>query len=99
MDRNTIFTKTAKGLGEATGKTSILSRDLRNILSVQELEQRLDPRKFIRIHRATLVNIDSVHELHAWFAGRMMLRLKDEKKTELAVSRDRVRALKQRLGI
>ncbi len=67
--------------------------------TIQELEQRLDPRKFIRIHRATLVNIDSVHELHAWFAGRMVLRLKDEKKTELAVSRDRVRALKQRLGI
>jgi len=29
----------------------------------------------------------------------MMLRLKDEKKTELTVSRDRVRALKSRLGI
>jgi len=67
--------------------------------TIQELEQKLDPRKFIRIHRATLVNIDSVHELHAWFAGRMVLRLKDEKRTELAVSRDRVRALKQRLGI
>ncbi|HEY6390333.1 MAG TPA: LytTR family transcriptional regulator DNA-binding domain-containing protein [Bryobacteraceae bacterium] len=67
--------------------------------TIQELEQRLDPRKFIRIHRATLVNVDCVHELHAWFAGRMVLRLKDEKRTELAVSRDRVRALKQRLGI
>jgi two-component system, LytTR family, response regulator len=67
--------------------------------TIQELEQKLDPRKFIRIHRATLVNIDSVHELHAWFAGRMMLRLKDEKHTELAVSRDRVRALKEKLGI
>jgi two-component system LytT family response regulator len=67
--------------------------------TIQELEEKLDPRKFIRIHRATLVNIDSVHELHAWFAGRMVLRLKDEKRTELAVSRDRVRAVKQRLGI
>ena len=32
MDRQTVFTKTAKGLMEATGKTSTLSRDLRNIL-------------------------------------------------------------------
>ena len=32
MDRRTIFTKTAKGMLEATGKTSALSRDLRNIL-------------------------------------------------------------------
>jgi two-component system LytT family response regulator len=67
--------------------------------TIQELEEKLDPRKFIRIHRATLVNIDSVHELHPWFAGRMVLRLKDEKRTELAVSRDRVRAVKERLGV
>ena len=67
--------------------------------SIQELEQKLDPRKFIRIHRASLLNLDYVYDLHAMFAGRMLVRLKDEKKTELAVSRDRVKALKQRLGI
>jgi len=67
--------------------------------SIQDLEQKLDPRKFIRIHRATLLNLDYVHELHAWFAGRMMVRLKDDKRTELTVSRDRVRQLKQKLGI
>jgi hypothetical protein len=32
MDRKTVFTKTTKGLMEATGKTRILSRDLRNLL-------------------------------------------------------------------
>jgi two-component system LytT family response regulator len=67
--------------------------------TIQELEQKLDPRRFLRIHRATLLNLDYIHELHAWFAGRMMVRLKDEKHTELAVSRDRVRGLKERLGI
>jgi two-component system LytT family response regulator len=67
--------------------------------SIQELEQKLDPRKFIRIHRASLLNLDYVYDLHAMFAGRMLVRLKDDKKTELTVSRDRVKALKQRLGI
>jgi two-component system LytT family response regulator len=67
--------------------------------TIQELEQKVDPRKFVRIHRATLLNLDYVHELHTWFAGRMMVRLKDEKHTELTVSRDRVRALKERLGV
>ncbi len=67
--------------------------------TIQELEQKLDPRRFIRIHRATLLNLEHVHELHAWFAGRMMVRLKDEKRTELSVSRDRVHSLKERLGI
>jgi len=67
--------------------------------TIQELEQKVDPRKFVRIHRAILLNLDHVHELHSWFAGRMMVRLKDEKHTELTVSRDRVRTLKERLGL
>jgi two-component system, LytTR family, response regulator len=67
--------------------------------TIQELEQRLDPGRFVRVHRATLVNVAHVQELHAWFTGRMMVRLKDPKHTELTVSRDRVRALKERLGI
>jgi two-component system, LytTR family, response regulator len=67
--------------------------------SIQELEQKLDPAKFVRVHRASLVNVDHVQELHSWFAGRMMVRLKDPKHTEVAVSRDRVRALKERLGV
>jgi len=67
--------------------------------TIQELEQKLDPGRFVRVHRATLVNVAHVQELHAWFTGRMMVRLNDPKHTELTVSRDRVRALKERLGI
>ena len=67
--------------------------------TIQDLEQKLDPHRFIRIHRATLLNVGYIHELHTWFAGRMLVRLKDEKRTELSVSRDRVRALKERLGV
>ena len=67
--------------------------------SISEIEQRLDPKKFIRIHRSTLLNLDYADELHSWFAGGVVVRLKDEKRTELTVARDRVRALKERLGI
>jgi two-component system LytT family response regulator len=67
--------------------------------TIQELEQKLDPGRFVRVHRASLVNVAYVQELHSWFAGKMMVRLKDPKRTEIAVSRDRVRELKQRLGI
>lgn len=66
--------------------------------SISELEQKLDPKKFIRIHRSTLLNLDYVQEIHSWFGGGVVACLKDEKRTELAVARDRVRALKQRLG-
>ncbi len=67
--------------------------------TIQELEQKLDPGRFVRVHRSTLVNVAHVQELHSWFAGGMMVRLKDQKHTELKVSRDRVRVLKERLGI
>lgn len=66
--------------------------------SITELEGKLDPARFVRIHRATILNLDHLRELHTWFGGKMVARLKDPKKTELAVSRDRVRALKDRLG-
>ena len=66
--------------------------------TIAELEEKLDPNKFIRIHRSTLLNLDHVQEVHSWFAGGVIVRLKDEKRTELPVARDRVRALKLRLG-
>jgi two-component system LytT family response regulator len=67
--------------------------------TLAELEARLDPRRFARIHRATIVNIGFVQELFPAVDGGVLVRLKDEQKTELTVARDRVRELKERLGI
>jgi two-component system, LytTR family, response regulator len=68
-------------------------------LTISELEQKLDPARFIRIHRGTILNMDHLLDLHTLFSGRMVARLKDAKKTELQVSRDRVTSLKKRLGL
>jgi len=67
--------------------------------TIAELEERLDPARFVRVHRSTLVNLRYIDELYPWFGGRYLLRLKDAKKTEIAVSRDRLKELKQRLGL
>lgn len=67
--------------------------------TIADLETRLDPRRFLRIHRSTMVNVDFIQELHQWFGGRLLVRLKDQKKTELTVARDRVKDLKDRLGV
>ena len=67
--------------------------------TIVELERRLDPARFLRIYRATLLNLAWVSELHADFGGRLTVRLRDERRTELVVSRDRVRTLKERLGV
>ncbi|HZP48093.1 MAG TPA: LytTR family DNA-binding domain-containing protein [Vicinamibacterales bacterium] len=67
--------------------------------TLAELEQQLDARRFARIHRATIVNVPLIQELFPDVDGGMLVRLKDEARTELSVARDRVRELKQRLGI
>jgi len=67
--------------------------------TLTELEAQLDARRFARIHRATIVNIGFVQELFPAVDGGVLVRLRDETKTELSVARDRVRVLKGRLGI
>jgi two-component system, LytTR family, response regulator len=66
--------------------------------TMAELEAHLDSRRFVRIHRATIVNVTFVQELYPGVDG-LLLKLKDEARTELSVARDRVRDLKDRLGI
>jgi two-component system, LytTR family, response regulator len=67
--------------------------------SIAELEQKLDPARFVRIHRAILLNLEWMEDLTSSFAGRLTVRLKDQKRTELTVARDRARAMKARLGL
>ena len=68
-------------------------------VTIADLERKLDPARFLRIHRGALVNLAWIGELHAYFGGRLLVRLKNDRRTELVVSRDRVRALKERLGL
>ncbi|HMD34961.1 MAG TPA: LytTR family DNA-binding domain-containing protein [Vicinamibacterales bacterium] len=68
-------------------------------VTLTDLESRLDPRRFVRIHRAALVNLGFVEELFPGVDGGLLVRLKDGRKTELSVARDRARELKDRLGI
>jgi two-component system LytT family response regulator len=67
--------------------------------TLTQLEEILDRRRYVRIHRATIVNASFVQEIYPAVDGGMLVRLKDDGKTELSVARDRVRELKQRLGI
>jgi two-component system LytT family response regulator len=67
--------------------------------TIAELEERLDPARFVRIHRGAILNLDHLLEVHTGFGGRLIVRLKDLKRTELNVARDRARILKAKLGL
>lgn len=53
--------------------------------TMNSLEGRLDSRKFLRIHRSTIVNAERIKELRPWFHGEYVVLLKDG--TELTLSR------------
>ncbi len=53
--------------------------------SMKNIEARLPPEMFLRIHRSTIVNIDRIKELQPWFHGEHIAILQDG--TKLTVSR------------
>ena len=73
----------------AKGATYIIRETLAN------LEQQLDPERFVRIHRSTIVNLDRVQEMQPWFHGAFVVFLVDG--TELRLSRSRREHLQSRL--
>src|SRR5579864_949357 len=64
--------------------------------TLNELSRLLDPRRFIRIHRSSIVNIDSIVELEPISHGEFDLILKDGQRTR--VSRTYRIELEKRLG-
>jgi two-component system LytT family response regulator len=68
-------------------------------LSLDQLEQRLDPRRFTRVHRAAIVNLDHAVALTRGFAGGYRLLLDDRARSEVPVSRQRARRLRERLAL
>lgn len=52
--------------------------------TMARLEARLDPKRFIRIHRSTIVNIDRVRKLTPAFAGEYAVVLADGTKLRLS---------------
>ena len=65
---------------------------------LEELSARLDPEKFFRIHRSTIVNLNYVQTIEAWFGGGYKMKVRDKQKTELTISRAAGKLLRQKLA-
>jgi two-component system, LytTR family, response regulator len=73
------------------GKESYLVRE-----AISQIEAQLDPKRFLRIHRSTIVNLDRVRELQPWFHNDYRVILRDG--TELMLSRSCRKRLGELLG-
>jgi len=74
------------------GSTAHLHRE-----PLRDLEARLDPKRFIRIHRSVIVQIDRIRQLQSLPSGDAAVILRDG--TELRVSRSRRDAIRAALGV
>jgi two-component system LytT family response regulator len=74
-----------------SGKKSHLLRE-----TISSLESQLDPKKFVRIHRSSIVRLDFIQELQPWFHGEYRVILHDG--TQLTLSRNHRDKLQEALG-
>lgn len=87
VDGDTIVVATAHLVGTSNYRT------------LDELQARLDPDVFWRVHRSHLVNISKIKEIVPWFSRNYMLRMKDAKGTEIPVSRSQTKRLRDYLKL
>lgn len=82
-------------------KTLIKLQDrlLPSFYSLHELHEKLDRKDFLRVHRCYLVNMRFIKEVIPWFNGSYKLVMTDESKSEIPVSRNYAKPLKQKIGI
>ncbi len=64
--------------------------------TISSLESQLDPKKFVRIHRSSIVRLDFIQELQPWFHGEYRVILHDG--TQLTLSRNHREKLQEALG-
>lgn len=64
--------------------------------TISSLESQLDPKKFLRIHRSSIVRIDRIQELQPWFHGEYRIILQNG--TQLTLSRNYRDKLQEALG-
>lgn len=67
--------------------------------SLDQLAQRLDPARFLRIHRSAIINLDYLRELEHEGDRKYTAVLSDPAKTRLPVSRERLEDLRKVLGL
>ncbi len=68
-------------------------------LSLKDIEARLADLSFFRSHKSFIVNLNKVDEIIPLYGGNYLLRLRDQNKSEVPVSRRRARDLKEIIGM
>lgn len=66
--------------------------------SLEQLEAELDPNSFFRANRQFIVSRSSIQTIHLYFSGRLLLGLQPAARTQVIISKARVRVFKEWMG-
>lgn len=69
------------------------------MFTLSELYEKLEPFSFFRTHKSYLVNLEHVRELRAWFSGSYNLIINDQEQSQVPVSRNYVKDLRDRIEL
>jgi len=81
VDAADIDSLTAEG-----GQVSVAVAEKRYLANytLNELQDRLDPKVFFRAHRSAIVNLTKIKEIIPWFAGSYKIKLKNDAEVDLS---------------
>jgi DNA-binding LytR/AlgR family response regulator len=65
--------------------------------TLKQLEERLDPEIFFRAHKSRLVNLQQIRAIAPSVSGRFKLKMRDQKGSEIELSRAQARELRERM--
>jgi two-component system LytT family response regulator len=74
--------------------TSKCAYEIRETLT--SLERKLNPKRFVRVHRSTIVNVQQIKEIHPWFHGYHLILLASGKRVRMSRYQ---REVAERLGV
>jgi len=97
----------------STAKVILVEADEKRVLALTDMgtlschglptlakaAERLEGLPFFQANRAQLINLERIAEFSPWFGGKYHVVMNDADRTEITVSRNRVRDFKTRLGI
>lgn len=64
-----------------------------------ELQHKLDEQLFFKIHRSYIINLNHIKEVGVWFSNHLCVVMNGYEKNKLPISKNMVKAFKQRIGM
>ena len=66
--------------------------------TLDDLEKQLDPNYFFRLNRQFITRLQAINEIHNYFKGKLLVKLRPSCSQDVVISRDKAPIFKKWLG-